>query len=86
MELTALGRPFIYFPLKDHFEQQDYVDFRLKRYKAGVRMDFDNTSPFQLAEAIASNMGASVDYRPVNTGGAKKAASMIIELLQKGDS
>lgn len=85
MELTALGRPFIYFPLKDHFEQQDYVDFRLKRYKAGIRMDFDNTSPIQLAEAIASNMGAFVSHSSINTDGAKRAASLIIELLQKGD-
>jgi pimeloyl-ACP methyl ester carboxylesterase/UDP:flavonoid glycosyltransferase YjiC (YdhE family) len=80
-EFTALKRPFLYFPLKDHFEQQQFVDFRLKRYKAGVRMDFDRTSPSQLAEAIVANIGAPVNYRPVNTDGAKKAASMIIELL-----
>jgi UDP-N-acetylglucosamine:LPS N-acetylglucosamine transferase len=86
MELTALGRPFLYFPLKDHFEQQDCVDFRLKRYNAGVRMDFDDTSPEHLAEAIRANMDASVNYSPVNTDGAKKAASMIIEVLQKGVS
>jgi UDP-N-acetylglucosamine:LPS N-acetylglucosamine transferase len=81
MELTALGRPFLYFPLKDHFEQEQFVDFRLKRYKAGVRMDFHRTSPSQLAEAIAANIGVPVNYRPVNTDGAKKAASMIIGLL-----
>jgi len=86
MELTALGRPFLYFPLRDHFEQQDCVDFRLKRYNAGVRMDFDDTDPKMLAEAITANMDASVDYSPVNTDGAKMAASMIIEVLQKGDS
>ncbi|MBL7177907.1 MAG: alpha/beta fold hydrolase [Desulfobacteraceae bacterium] len=86
MELTALSRRFLYFPLKNHFEQQDYVPFRLKRYNAGVRMDFDGTSPSELAEAIRNNMGTSVNYAPVNTNGAKKAASMIIELLQKGES
>ena len=84
MELTALGRPFLYFPLKDHFEQQDCVNFRLKRYNTGVRMDFDDTSSKHLAEAITANMDASVDCSPVNTDGAKKAASMIIEVLQKG--
>lgn len=84
MELIALARPFLYFPLKDHFEQQDYVDYRLKRYKAGVRMDFDNTSPSQLAEAIITNIGAPVKYVSLNPDGAKRAASMIIELLQKG--
>ncbi len=86
MELTALGRPFLYFPLKDHFEQQEYVDSRLKWYRAGIRMDFDSTNPSRLVQAIAANIGASVDYRPLNTDGAKKAASMIIELLQEGKS
>jgi hypothetical protein len=86
MELTALGRPFLYFPLKDHFEQQDHVVSRLKRHRAGFRMDFDNTTPSKLVEAIAANVGTTVDYRPVNTDGAKKAASMIIELLQKEKS
>ena len=86
VELTALGRPFLYFPLKDHFEQQHLVELRVKRYKAGVRMDFDDTNPGDLAEAIEANMETSVKYRPVNTDGAKKAASMIIEVLQKGDS
>jgi len=60
------------------------VDFRLKRYNAGVRMDFDDTSPKHLAETIAANMDASADYNSVNTDGAKKAANMIIELVQKG--
>jgi predicted glycosyltransferase len=83
MEMTALGRPFLYFPVKDHFEQQEYVDFRLRRYKAGIRMDFDHTSPSQLAEAIATHIGVSVNYVPVNRDGAKRAASMILEFLQK---
>ncbi len=86
MELTALGRPFLYFPLKDHFEQQDHVVSRLKRHRAGVRMDFHNTTPSKLVEAIAANIGTTVDYRSVNTDGAKKAAYMIIEILQKGKS
>jgi hypothetical protein len=49
-------------------------------------MDFDNTTPSKLVETIAANVGTTVDYRPVNTDGAKKAASMIIELLQKEKS
>ena len=81
MELTALSRSFLYFPLKDHFEQQDYVPFRLKQYNAGIRMDFDDTKPGDLAEAIEANLGKSVKYRSISTDGAKKAASMIIELL-----
>ena len=85
MELTALNRPFLYFPLKDHFEQQDFVSFRLERYRAGVRMDFDATGPEDLAGAIAENIGKSVNYLPVTTDGAKKAAFMILGILNKGD-
>ena len=84
MELTALGRPFLYFPLKEHFEQQECVPLRLSRYRAGVRMDFDRTTPSQLAEAVAANIGGRVSYKPVATDGAKKAATMIVEVLQKG--
>jgi pimeloyl-ACP methyl ester carboxylesterase len=86
MELTALGRPFIYFPLKDHFEQQEFVPLRLQRYRAGVRMDFDATSPEDLALSISENIAKSVNYHPVNTDGAKKAASMILGVIDKGES
>jgi hypothetical protein len=85
MELTALNRPFLYFPLQDHFEQQEFVSFRLQRYRAGNRMDFNATSPEDLARAILENMGKSVSYSAVNTDGAKKASSMILEVLRKGE-
>ena len=35
MELTAGGRPFLYFPLGHHFEQQVHVRHRLERHGAG---------------------------------------------------
>jgi len=81
MELTALNRPFLYFPLNDHFEQLVFVPYRLKRYNAGVRMNFNLTSPGDLAEAVVTNIGKPMNYYPVNTDGADKAASMILELL-----
>jgi len=85
MELTALDRPFLYFPLKDHFEQQDFVSYRLERHRAGIRMDFDETDPARLADTIATHIGKPVKYRPVDTDGAEKAASLILEVLNKGD-
>jgi predicted glycosyltransferase len=36
MELTAAGTPFIYFPLKNHFEQNFHVAHRLDCYRAGA--------------------------------------------------
>ena len=35
MELAAARRPFLYFPLRDHFEQNRHVRHRLERYGAG---------------------------------------------------
>jgi predicted glycosyltransferase len=81
MELTASRRPFIYFPLERHFEQNLHVAHRLERYGAGRRMEFAEASPGAIACAIAQEIGREVDYRPVNTDGAARAASMIAELL-----
>ncbi len=81
MELTAAGRPFLYFPLRHHFEQNFHVAHRLDRYRAGRRMDFDLATPEVIAAAIAEEIGREVDYVPVETDGARKAAERIAELL-----
>ncbi|MGN6166876.1 MAG: glycosyltransferase [Solirubrobacteraceae bacterium] len=81
MELTANRLLFIYFPLKHHFEQNFHVHHRLQRYRAGTRMDFEDSPPEAIAEAIAREIGREVDYRPVESDGARRAARMIAELL-----
>ncbi|GAA1017758.1 hypothetical protein Aple_025050 [Acrocarpospora pleiomorpha] len=81
MELTATGRPFIYVPLRHHFEQNFHVAHRLRRHGAGRRMDFDDITPDSLAEAIAAEIGREVVYRPVTTDGAARAATLLAELL-----
>ena len=81
MELTANRRPFLYFPLRHHFEQSFHVRHRLDRYGAGRRMDFELDGPSEIAEAIASEIGRDVDYRPVETDGAARAAALIAQLL-----
>jgi hypothetical protein len=81
MELTANRRPFIYFPLKHHFEQNFHVRHRLERYRAGRPMDFENSPPEAIAMAIAEEIGREVDYLPVETEGARRAAERIAELL-----
>jgi pimeloyl-ACP methyl ester carboxylesterase/predicted glycosyltransferase len=81
MELTANGRPFVYFPLRHHFEQNFHVRHRLERYEAGRCMDFDEATPEVIAEAIAAEIGRPVTYRPVETDGAARAAARIAELL-----
>ena len=81
MELTASQRPFIYFPLRHHFEQNMHVSHRLHRYGAGRRMDFDTADPDAIAEAIAEEIGRRVEYLEVETDGARRAAEKLAELL-----
>jgi len=81
MELTANRRPFLYFPLRHHFEQNFHVRHRLERYGAGRRMDFETDGPEEIAAAIAAAIGREVDYRPVESDGAARAAALIAELL-----
>ncbi|MBW3570122.1 MAG: alpha/beta fold hydrolase [Gemmatimonadetes bacterium] len=81
MELAASGVPFLYFPLRHHCEQNFHVHHRLRRYGAGVRMDYATATPEVIAEAIASSIGRRTGHRPVETDGARRAAERIAELL-----
>jgi len=82
MELTAARRPFLYFPLRRHCEQNIHVRHRLERYGAGRCVDFETATPATLAAAIAEESGRRVDYRPVETSGAARAAALIAEAIQ----
>ncbi|MGH2748211.1 MAG: alpha/beta fold hydrolase [Actinomycetota bacterium] len=79
MELTANRRPFLYFPLRNHFEQNFHVPHRLTRYGAGRRMDYGSSPPEVIAESIAQEVGQNVAYRSVESDGAARAAAMIAE-------
>jgi pimeloyl-ACP methyl ester carboxylesterase/predicted glycosyltransferase len=81
MELTANRRPFLYFPLGHHFEQNFHVRHRLDRYGAGRAMDFELATPETIADAITDEIGRNVDYRQVERDGAARAAALISELL-----
>jgi len=81
MELTAAQRPFLYFPLINHFEQSFHVRHRLDQYGAGRPMDYRSTDPDLLAEAITTEVDREVRYRNVETDGAERAARMISELI-----
>jgi predicted glycosyltransferase len=81
MELTASQRPFIYVPLRHHFEQNFHVRHRLNRYGAGRCLDYEQTTPEELAQAIADELARPVRYRPVETDGAARAAASLAELI-----
>ena len=81
MELTANRRPFLYFPLRHHFEQNFHVRHRLERYRAGRCMDIDAAPPEAIATAIADEIGRDVDYRPSRPTARDRAAKRIAEML-----
>ncbi len=83
MELTAARRPFLYFPLGHHFEQQFHVAHRLDRHRSGHRLDAATATPETIAAAIAREIERDVDYRTVGDGGAMRAAARIAELLAR---
>lgn len=81
LEVTALNRPFIYFPLLDHFEQQKIVAPRCERYQAGVRMDFASATPGSLAEQVIKHISDEGTHKPMRLDGAERAAEIISRLL-----
>jgi predicted glycosyltransferase len=80
-ELTANRRAFVYVPLRHHFEQRFHVRHRLDRYGAGRCLPYDELDAGSLAGALVAELGREVDYRPVEGGGATRAAALLAELL-----
>jgi UDP:flavonoid glycosyltransferase YjiC (YdhE family) len=81
MELAAFRTPFLYFPLRNHFEQNYHVARRLERHQAGVRMDFDRTTVEDLAQAILDHLGKPTTWPDMPAGGTERAARLIAGLL-----
>jgi UDP:flavonoid glycosyltransferase YjiC (YdhE family) len=81
MELTASGRPFLYFPLGHHFEQQIHVRHRLERYGAGKRMEYREADPSAIAEALVTELAGPLSYLPVSNDGGDRAAQLLAELF-----
>lgn len=82
MELAAAGVPFLYVPLRHHFEQSIHVPHRLQNYRAGTRVDYDEArDPRWFAEQIIAQLGSTDRPLPVESGGAERAAAMLGEML-----
>jgi predicted glycosyltransferase len=81
MELTAAGTPFLYFPLRNHFEQNFHVAHRLDRYAAGRRLEFATSTPEVIADAMLAELQRPMRFRPVEADGATRAARLLADLL-----
>jgi pimeloyl-ACP methyl ester carboxylesterase/predicted glycosyltransferase len=84
MELVANRRPFIYIPLRDHFEQNFHVAHRLRQYGAPPPTAFEDATPDRLAHLMAERLRMKVAYVPVETDGAARAARLIAPLIRRG--
>jgi pimeloyl-ACP methyl ester carboxylesterase/UDP:flavonoid glycosyltransferase YjiC (YdhE family) len=83
MELVANRRPFIYIPLRNHFEQNFHVANRLRRYGAPPPMQYDAATPELLAAEMRRRLQTTVAYAPVETDGARSAAELIAPLIAR---
>ena len=83
LELTALRRPFLYFPLREHSEQIRAVTERLRRHGVGEPMVVAHTTPQCLAERILALMGTPVRYEEVPLTGAREAARIAVRMLHR---
>ena len=81
MELAAAGTPFIYFPLRNHFEQNFHVAHRLDQYNAGRKMIFAESDPELIARAMVEEITRPRTSLPVEASGALRAASMLSEMF-----
>lgn len=84
MELSCLGKPFLYVPLENHFEQQIHVHHRLQRLGLGQRLPYAQIEdPDALGERILdlARRAAAGRVSPVSNGGVERAARAISALL-----
>jgi predicted glycosyltransferase len=81
MELTAAGTPFLFFPLRNHFEQNIHVAHRLANYGAGRRMDYATTTPDLIAAAMVETLRTRATFKPVEADGAARAAALLADLI-----
>lgn len=81
MELAAAGTPFLFFPLRNHFEQNFHVAHRLANYGAGRRMDYQTATPEVIAEAMVEELRSSRAFKPVEADGAARAARLLADLI-----
>ncbi|KAA1422667.1 alpha/beta fold hydrolase [Mumia zhuanghuii] len=82
MELTAQRVPFVYVPLRHHFEQNVHVPQRLAQYGAGRRLAYeDAVDPDQLTAALLAELRTVPAGPAVETDGADRAAAMLADLV-----
>ncbi len=83
MELVGSQRPFLYFPLQGHFEQNRHVPQRLANYGVpdDARIDYPVASPEFIARRLVDALGSNPRYREIEPDGARWVAERLAALL-----
>jgi predicted glycosyltransferase len=83
VELVAARRPFLYFPLTGHVEQNRHVAYRLERYgvPAWARLPYAEASPAAIATRLARRLREPVAYGTLEPAAARRAAERIATLV-----
>ncbi len=81
MELAAANRPFLYVPLRHHFEQNFHVRRRLERYRAGTCVAYEQArDPDALAALLLTALAprrSAGRWRPTGPSGRRHAAELL---------
>jgi UDP:flavonoid glycosyltransferase YjiC (YdhE family) len=82
LELTALGRPFVYIPVEGQCEQEVAVAGRVARHRAGIRLLRRDMTADRLAELIVANVGTVARWPQIGADGAMAAARHVLESVK----
>jgi UDP:flavonoid glycosyltransferase YjiC (YdhE family) len=85
IELAALNKPFVFFPLEGHSEQANVARI-LRRRGVGVEMTLSRTTPASLGENISHMVAHKVTYTEIPVDGARNAALLISQLLDRQET
>jgi predicted glycosyltransferase len=81
-EVMALEKPFIVFPLGQHFDQIQTVRQRCDIQGAGVKMNFSQTTPEMLGKEMVANVGKKVSYPSFKANNGEQAAAILRSILK----
>jgi len=83
-EIIALNKPFLYFPLEEHWEQAA-IAVNLNKAGIGTRFVYPDTTAEILAEKILENIEKEVSY-PSVFDGAQRIANAVLDVLKRHQS
>lgn len=79
VELSAIGTPFIAYPLPYHFEQEYVMRHRLDTYGTGHLVTLRDHTPQEIAAQVGRRLGTQA--APIDVDNGEEVARIILETL-----